>query len=55
LGTKIHSFAPRKEQIISLLEEEIEKYEHPESILTDDSSLFSSVRGGTHTSSVGVK
>jgi len=32
-----------------LLEEAIEKYGHPESILTDNSSLFSPVKGGTST------
>jgi len=32
-----------------LLEEAIEKYGHPESILTDNGALFSSVRRGTST------
>jgi len=36
-------------QIISLLEEAIEKYGHPDSILTDNGALFSSVRGITST------
>jgi len=49
LGAKLHPFAPKKEQIISLLEEAIEKYGHPDSILTDNGALFSSVRGGTST------
>jgi len=49
LGAKLHPFAPKKEQIISLLEEAVEKYGHPESILTDNGALFYSVRGGTST------
>jgi len=49
LGAKLHPFAPRKDQIIKLIEEAIEKYGHPESILTDNGALFSSVRGGTST------
>jgi len=32
-----------------LLEEVIEKYGHPKSILTDNGALFSSVRGGIST------
>jgi len=32
-----------------LLEEAIEEYGHPDSILTDNGALFSSVRGGTST------
>ncbi|UJG44999.1 MAG: hypothetical protein K9W46_13480 [Candidatus Heimdallarchaeum endolithica] len=49
LGAKLHPFAQRKEQIISLLEDAIEKYGRPESILTDNGALFSSVRGETST------
>jgi len=49
LGAKLQPFALKKEQIISLLEEAIEKYGHPDSILTDNGALFSSVRGGTST------
>jgi len=49
LRAKLHPFAPKKEQIISLLEEAIEKYGHPESILTNNGALFSSVRRGTST------
>ncbi|MHA1353213.1 MAG: DDE-type integrase/transposase/recombinase, partial [Candidatus Heimdallarchaeaceae archaeon] len=49
LGAKFHPFAPRKEQIISLLEKAIKEYGYPESILTDNGALFSSVRGGTST------
>ncbi|UJG44066.1 MAG: DDE-type integrase/transposase/recombinase [Candidatus Heimdallarchaeum endolithica] len=49
LGAKFHPFAPKKEQIINLLEEAIKEYGYPESILTDNGALFSSVRGGTST------
>jgi len=47
LGAKLHHFTTRKYQIINLLEEAIEKFGHPESILTDNGVLFFSVRGGT--------
>ncbi|MHA1398970.1 MAG: hypothetical protein ACTSQE_01250, partial [Candidatus Heimdallarchaeaceae archaeon] len=57
VGAKFYPFSPKKEQILDLLEEAVQKYGYPQEILTDNGALFSSVRGGTSTftRSVGVK